>query len=59
VDEQPLSLLHLDEHVKRRRGAALQHCLLRAAAARLLVRKGHTLDAADEVGQSRVEQQVF
>ena len=58
VDRHPLAVLDLDDDVERRRRLALEHALLRPPAARLLVAEGHALDAADEVGQGRVEHQV-
>ena len=58
VDGDPLAVLDLDDHVERRRRLALEDALLGAPAARLLVAEGHALDAADEVGQGRVEHQV-
>ena len=58
VDEHLLAVLDLDDDVERRRRLALEHALLRPSAARLLVAEGDALDAADEVGQRRVEHQV-
>jgi hypothetical protein len=52
-------LLDLDHHAEGRRGAALEHGLLRAAPARLLVGENHRLHAADQVGERRVLQQVL
>ena len=58
VDRDPLAVLDLDDHVERRRRLALEHALLRPPPARLLVAEGDALDAADQVGQRRVEHQV-
>src|SRR4029078_10768851 len=58
VDEHAFAVLDLDDHVERGRRLSLEHALLRAPAARFLVAEGDALDAADEVGQRRVEHQV-
>ena len=58
VDEHLLAVLDLDDDVEGRRRLPLQDALLGPAAAGLLVAEGHALDAADEVGQRRVEHQV-
>ena len=58
VDRHPVAILDLHHDVERGRRLALEDALLRAAAARLLVAERHGLDAADEVGQRRVEHQV-
>ena len=58
VDDDAVALHDLDDDVERRRRLALEHRLLRAAASRLLVAERDRLDAADEVGERRVEHQV-
>ena len=58
VDRHPVAVLDLDDHVERGRCLALQDALLGPPAAGLLVAQGDALDAADEVGQRRVEHQV-
>ena len=59
VDDQPVALLDLDQHIKGGRGAALEDGLLRAAAAGFFIGKGDGFDPADQVGKGGVEQQVF
>ena len=59
VDGELVLLLDLDDHVEGRRRLALEHRLLRAAPARLLVGERDRLDAADEVRERRVLQQVL
>ena len=58
VDCHPLAILDLDDHIEGRRRLALQDALLGAPAAGFLVAEGDALDAADQVGQRRVEHQV-
>ncbi len=58
VDHDPLAILDLHDHVERRRRLALEDALLGPAAARLLVAQRHALDAADQVGERRVQHQV-
>ena len=59
VHDHAVALDDLDHHVEGRRRLALQDRLLRAAPARLLVAEGDRLDAADQVGEGRVQHQVF
>src|SRR5581483_2847564 len=59
VDGDALPALDLDDDVEGRRRLALEDRLLRAAAARFLIAERDRLDAADEVGQRRVQHQVF
>ena len=47
------------DHIKGWWRLALQHALLRAAAARLVVTKGDGLNAADQIGQRWVQHQVI
>ena len=58
VHPPPVALQNLDGDVKRRRRGALQHRFLDAAPARLLVAQRHRLDAADQVVQRGVLEQV-
>ena len=58
MDRKPVALLDLDQHVEGGRRAPFEHRLLRAAPAGFFIRKSDGLDAADQVGQGRVEQQV-
>ena len=59
MDGEFIARLDLDQHIEGGRGAALEHGLLRAAAAGFLVRERDRFDAADQVGQGGVEQQIF
>ena len=59
VNDHPLPVLDLDQHVEGRRGLALEDRLLCAAASRLLVGERDRVDAAHKVGESRIHQQVF
>ena len=59
VDREPVAILNLDQHVERRRRLALEHGLARAAAARFLIGERHGGDAAHQVGEGRVHQQVL
>ncbi len=59
MDGELVARLDLDQHIEGGRSAALEHGLLRAAAAGFLVRKRDRLDTADQVGQGGVEQQVL
>ena len=59
VDRDLAPALDLDEHVEGGRGLAFEDALLRPAAAGLLVAQGDRLDAADEVGERGVQDQVF
>ena len=58
VDHHVLAVLNLDQNVERRRRPALEDALLCAAPPRLLVGEGHRFDAAHEVAQRRVHEQV-
>ena len=59
VDRDAVAVLDLDQHVERRRRLPLEHRLLRSTAAGLLVGKGHALDAAEQVVEGRVDEQVL
>ncbi len=59
VHQHVVALLDLHQHFEGGWGAAFEHGLLRAAAAGFLVGQGDQLDAADQVGQGGVEQQVI
>ncbi len=54
-----VAVLDLDKHVERRRSLALEDRLLRPSPARLLVRQGHALDAAEQVVEGGVDQKVL
>ena len=58
VDRETVTRLDLDQHVEGGRGAPFEHRLLGTAPARFLVRESDRFDAADQVAQGRVEQQV-
>ena len=58
VDGHAVAGLDLDDHVEGGRRLALEHALLGPPAARLLVAQRHRLDAADEVGERRVQHEV-
>ncbi len=58
VDRHAVTILDLDDHVEGGRRLALQHALLRPAAAGLVIAQRHALDPADEVGQGRVQHEV-
>ena len=58
VDQHPLAVLDLDDDVERRRGLALQHALLGAAAAGLFVAERDALDPADEIGRASCRERV-
>ena len=59
VDDHALPFLDFDEDVESGRGFALQNGLLGAAAAGFLVGQGDGIDAADQVGERGVHEQVF
>ena len=59
MDRQPVAIVNLDDDVERRRRLALEHGLARAAPARFFVGERHRADAADQVGERRVHQQVL
>ena len=59
VDRESIAVVDLDEHVERRRRLAFEHRLARAAAARFFVGERDAADAADQVGERRVHQDVF
>ena len=59
VHDHALAFLDLDEDVEGGRGFAFEHGLLGAAAAGLLVGQGDGIDAADQVGEGWVHEQVF
>ena len=58
VDRHAVALLDLHEDVEGGRRLALEHGLLGPAAARLLVGEGDRLDAAEQVVEGGVDQQV-
>ncbi|MNS39074.1 hypothetical protein D3C72_713430 [compost metagenome] len=59
MNGQAITVLKLHGDVEGRGSLALQDALLGAAPARLLVREGHRLDAADEVREGGVHQEVL
>ena len=59
VDRQPAAVADLDQHVEGRRGLAFLDGLLRAPAARLVVPERDGLHPAHQVGQRRVQHEVF
>jgi hypothetical protein len=59
MDGDSVAVLDLDQHVERRRRLALEHGFLRPSSPRFLVGKGHALDSAQQVVESRVDQQVL
>ena len=59
MNRDPIAVLNLDQHVKCGRRLPLEHRLLGAAPPRLLVGEGHALDAAQEVVERRVHEQVL
>ena len=59
VDGQAVPAVNFHHHIESRRPLAFQHALLRAAVARLLVAQGNRLNAADEVGQGGVHNEVI
>jgi hypothetical protein len=58
VHGQVLPVLDLDNYVKGGWSLALKHSLLRAPPAGLFIAEGHRLDAAHQIAQGRVLQQV-
>ena len=59
VNRQPIAIVDLDNDVEGRRRFALEHGLARAAPARFLVGERDGADAADQVGERRVHQEVL
>ena len=59
MDGEPIAVMDLDEDVERRRRLALEDGLLGTTASGLFIRKGHGLDAAQQVVERRVDEQVF
>ncbi len=59
VNREAIAIVDLDDDVEGRRRLPLEHRLARAAAACLFVGERHRADAADEVGERRVHQQVL
>ena len=49
VDGHPFTVMDLDDDVERRRCLPLEHALLRAPPASLLIAERHALDPADEI----------
>src|SRR5579872_3916086 len=58
MHNQFLPALLLYDDIEGGRSFTLKNALLRMATPRLLVTEGHGLDAADEIGERRVDQQV-
>ncbi len=59
MDGQAIAVVNLDEHIEGGGRLAFEHGLLRPAASRLLIREGHGLNAAEEVVEGWVDEQVL
>ena len=59
MDRQFVDLDDLDDHIEGRRRLALQDRFLGAALLRFFIRERYRLNAADEIRERRVHQQVF
>ncbi len=58
MDGHRLPVLNLHQHIERWRGSAFQHRLLRASPACFFVGQSHTVNAAHQIAQRGVHQQV-
>ena len=58
VHDEFLPALLFNHHIEGRWGFTFQDAFLRMTSPRLLVTKGHGLNAADKIRERRVDQQI-
>ena len=59
MHKQAFPFLNLDQYIKSRWGAPFKNCFLRPTPPRFFIREGNTFDAANQVGERGVQQQIL
>jgi hypothetical protein len=59
MDRETITVLDLDQHIKRRRGASFEDRFLRTAPPGFFIRQRDCFDPTDQIAQCRVEEQVI